>query len=131
MPTSSSSDSLGQRIQTLRRKRKWNQEQLAASAGVTRMQIGRYERDIHEPRPDVLGRLAQALGTTTDFLITGQDPKSVRDVDLRSLGPKLERLPAELRSHLVGFLDALLQVHQLTQLRRKAGSEVAEKREPR
>lgn len=131
MPTSSSSESLGHRIQTLRRKRKWDQGKLAESVGVSRMQISRYERGAHEPKLEMLGRLADALGTTADFLITGQDPKSVRDVDLRSLGSKLEKLPAELRSHLVEFLDSLLQVHHLAQLRRKAKPEIAEKRAPR
>lgn len=131
MPTSSSSESLGHRIQTLRRKRKWNQGELAASVGVARIQISRYERGAHEPKPDMLGRIAAALGTTADFLITGQDPKSVQDVDLRSLGGKLERLPAELRSHLVEFLDSLLQVHHLTQLRRKAKPRIAGKRAPK
>ncbi|MFP5286021.1 MAG: helix-turn-helix domain-containing protein [Thermoanaerobaculia bacterium] len=121
MPTSSSpSGALGHRIQILRRKRKWSQGDLAARVGATRPQISRYESGGYEPRPEMLGRIADALETTADFLITGRDPKTVRDTQLEALLPKLDRLPDELRGTLVEFLESLLQIHQLTQLRRKA-----------
>lgn len=121
MPTSSSpSEALGHRIQILRRKRKWSQAELAARVGATRPQISRYESGGYEPRPEMLGRIADALDTTADFLITGHDPKTVRDTQLASLLPKLDRLPDELRRNLVEVLESLLQIHQLTRLRRKA-----------
>ena len=121
MPTSSSpSEALGHRIQILRRKRKWSQADLAARVGATRPQISRYESGGYEPRPEMLGRIADALDTTTDFLITGRDPKIVRDNHLKSLLSRLDSLPEELRDGLVEFLESLLQVHQLTQFRRKA-----------
>jgi len=120
MPTSSSpSEALGHRIHLLRRKRKWSQADLAARVGATRPQITRYEKGDYEPRPDMLGRIADALETTADFLITGRDPKTVRDTQLKSLLSKLDSLPEELRNVLVEFLESLLQVHQLTHLRRK------------
>jgi transcriptional regulator with XRE-family HTH domain len=123
MPTSSSSsEALGHRIHLLRRKRKWSQADLAARVGATRPQISRYEMGDYEPRPDMLGRIADALETTADFLITGRDPKTVRDTQLKSLLSKLDSLPEELRAVLVEFLESLLQVHQLTHLRRKTGS---------
>ena len=122
MPTfSSSSEALGHRIHHLRRKRKWSQADLAARVGATPSQISKYESGGYEPRPDMLGRIADALETTADFLITGRDPQTVRDTQLKSLLSKLDGLPEELRAVLVEFLESLLQVHQLTHLRRKAG----------
>lgn len=121
MPTSSSpSEALGHRIQILRRKRKWSQADLAARVDATRPQISRYESGSYEPRPEMLGRIAEALETTADFLITGRDPKTVHDSQLEALLPKLDRLPDELRGILVEVLESLLQIHQLTQLRRRA-----------
>lgn len=122
MPTSSSSsEALGHRIHLLRRKRKWSQGALAARVGATRPQISKYEKGDYEPRPDMLGRIADALDTTADFLITGRDPKDVRDTQLKSLLSKLDSLPEELRAVLIEFLESLFQVHQLTHLRHKNG----------
>lgn len=123
MPTSSSSPSeaLGHRIHLLRRKRKWSQGDLAARVGTRPSQISRYEQGDYEPRTDMIGRLAEALETTTDFLITGRDPMTIQDSRLKSLLSRLDTLPEELRSHLAGFLESLVQVHQVTRHHRKAG----------
>ena len=121
MPTSSLSEALGHRIHLLRRKRKWSQAELAARVGATRPQISRYESGDYEPRLDMLGRIADALDTTTDFLISGRDPKTVRDTQLKALVSKLDSFPEELRAVVVEFLESLFQVHQMTQLRRKNG----------
>lgn len=124
MPTSSSSSELGHRIHLLRRKRRWRQANLAARVGATPSQISKYESGGYEPRPDMLGRIADALETTADFLITGRDPNTVRDTQLKSLLAKLDGLPEELRAILIEVLESLLQVHQLTALRRKSGKEL-------
>lgn len=123
MPTSSSSpfEALGHRIHLLRRKRKWSQSDLAARVGTRPSQISRYECGDYEPRTEMLVRLAEALETTTDFLITGRDPRTVQDSQLKSLLSRLDTLPEELRSHLAGFLESLVQVHQVTRHHRKAG----------
>ena len=110
MPTSSSSEALGWRILLLRRRQGLSQTDLALRIGSTRAQISRYERGAYEPRAEMLGRLADALGTTTDFLITGREP----DSDLEALRPRLEQLPTKLRGGLVEFLDRLLHAHDLT-----------------
>jgi len=119
--SASPSEALGHRIHLLRRKRKWSQGDLAARVGATAPQISKYECGGSEPRLDLLARIADALESTTDFLITGRDPKTIRDTQLNALVSKLDNLPEELRSGLIEFLESLLQVHQLTQLRRKSG----------
>lgn len=121
MPTSSLSEALGHRIHLLRRKRKWSQADLAARVGATRPQISRYEKGDYEPRLDMLGRIADALDTTTDFLISGRDPKTVRDTQLKALVSKLDSLPEELRAVVIEFLESLFHVHQVSQLRHKNG----------
>jgi transcriptional regulator with XRE-family HTH domain len=110
MPTSSSSEALGERILQLRRRRDLSQADLASRVGSTPTQISKYERGAYEPKAELLARLAEALGTSTDFLITGREP----DSGLEALRPRLERLPAELRLGLVEFLDRLLHAHDLT-----------------
>lgn len=113
MPTPLTAEAMGQRILHLRGQRNLSQAELALRIGSTRAQISKYERGTYEPRAEMIGRLAAALGTTTDFLITGREP----DSDFEALRPRLERLPAELRGGLVEFLDRLLHVHDLTAAR--------------
>ncbi|MEA2563655.1 MAG: hypothetical protein QOH06_5159 [Acidobacteriota bacterium] len=105
---------LGQRLLQLRNRRELSQGELAARVGSTAATISKYERGAYEPRLEMLGRLAEALGSTTDFLITGGGPAS----EVEAFVPRLEGLPQELRSGVLEFLDRMLKVHEIT-LQRK------------
>jgi Zn-dependent peptidase ImmA (M78 family)/transcriptional regulator with XRE-family HTH domain len=61
---------LGEVLVTARRARGYTQAQLAEAARVTQAALSRYENDLREPEPEVLERLAQALGVTTRFLMS-------------------------------------------------------------
>ncbi|MFL6291237.1 MAG: helix-turn-helix domain-containing protein [Thermoanaerobaculia bacterium] len=112
------SPDLGERIAWLRKRKGWNQAELAERIGIRANQISKYERGAYEPRPAVLGPLAEALGTTVDFLLTGREAKVQRDPRFRNLLPLLESLPEPLRDGLVSTLEAvvrsshLIEVHQ-------------------
>ena len=114
MPTSPLSEVLGQRLLQLRNRRELSQGELAARVGSTAATISKYERGVYEPRLEMLGRLAEAFGSTTDFLITGRGP----DSEVEAIVPRLEGLPKELRSSVLEFLDRMLKVHEIT-LQRK------------
>ena len=45
------------------------QNELADRIGVTKMTMYKYEKNLCEPRAELIGRTAIALGTTSDFLI--------------------------------------------------------------
>jgi Zn-dependent peptidase ImmA (M78 family)/transcriptional regulator with XRE-family HTH domain len=53
---------------TARKAKGLSQDELAGLAGVTQGAISRYERERRDPPPDVLERLAPALGVTPAFL---------------------------------------------------------------
>jgi transcriptional regulator with XRE-family HTH domain len=118
-------DRLGDRIASLRKRKGWSQAELAERIGVRANQISKYEQGAYQPKPAVLGPLAEALGTTVDFLLTGRETKVQRDPRLRNLLPLLESLPEELRDTLVSTLEALvrtsnlIEVHRRTTVRRK------------
>jgi transcriptional regulator with XRE-family HTH domain len=60
----------GERLKKVREKRGWDQQELAKHAAVPYMTIWRLEKGNHDyPRVDVLKRLAQTLGCTSDYLI--------------------------------------------------------------
>lgn len=118
-------EKLGDRMARLRRARGWNQRELGERTGATSAQISKYERGSHAPRPDVLGRIAEALETTIDYLVTGREAKTRRDTRLRDLLPALESLPQGQRDNLVEFLRALLHAYHVLSLQatRRANSE--------
>lgn len=61
--------SLGTRIAARRTSLDMSQEYLAVLVGSTQRQISKYEKGINQPTAEVLSRLADALQTTTDYLL--------------------------------------------------------------
>ena len=59
---------LGEVVETARRAQGLTQADLAMRAGVTQAALSRYENDMRQPEPEVLDRLAKALGVTAEFL---------------------------------------------------------------
>lgn len=64
-------DSFHRRVATARSALGLTQEQLAKFAGIGRRQVAAYEAGTSKPRKDVLTNLAAALGTTIEWLATG------------------------------------------------------------
>ena len=61
--------SLGTRIAARRTSLGMSQEYLAELIDSTQRQISKYENGINQPTAEVLSRLADALQTTTDYLL--------------------------------------------------------------
>ncbi len=62
---------IGEVLETARRARGLTQEELAGVAEVTQAALSRYEHDLRTPEPEVLTRIAAALGVTPDLLTRG------------------------------------------------------------
>jgi transcriptional regulator with XRE-family HTH domain len=111
---------IAERIKELRTQKKLTQQELAAQVGLTYIQIGRYETQKSNPSSDVLQRLAQALGTTTDFLMNGSSDEAVAaqlsDKELLHQFKEVEKLPAEDKHLIKVFLDAFLTKRQIQKL---------------
>ena len=60
---------VGKRIAELRRERGFNQEQLAEMAMLNRVTLARYETGVIEPGAFAIGRIADALGVSTDEIL--------------------------------------------------------------
>ena len=63
---------LGLRIALLRVEKGWSQAELAKRIGVSTSAVGMYEQGRREPSLALLVCLAQTLGITTDYLLTGE-----------------------------------------------------------
>ncbi len=104
--------SLGFRIQEQRKTKGLSQSDLAKAAKVHLSNIGRYERDEAMPAADILGRIAQALDVSQDFLSNGtlHDKASaqITDQELLSQFHRVEQLPPAKKALVKEFLDAFL-----------------------
>ena len=111
---------IGARIKVLRKEHKLTQADLAEQVGLSYIQIGRYEQEKSRPSSDVVRRLADALGTTADFLMNG-DSHTVAagklvDRDLLELFAAVELLDPTDQTMVKTFIDALITKRRVQQL---------------
>lgn len=78
-------DMLGERIALLRRGLGWNQAELARRLHISTSAVGMYEQGRREPSLKSLVELADALGVSADYLLTGKPlVESDREAIIRS-----------------------------------------------
>ncbi len=65
--------SLGERLRNRRQALKLTQQELAESLGVTPQHISAIEQDSRAPSLPFLAKLAEELGVTIDYLVTGKE----------------------------------------------------------
>jgi len=98
---------LGHRIRQVRVKRGWNQKQLAEASQITQATISRLEADrVTQLKSDALGRLAETLGVTVDYLAgRAKEPLAVSSPDpaVQELVQTYERLVASERKQLLDY----------------------------
>jgi transcriptional regulator with XRE-family HTH domain len=111
---------IGDRIKALRKSQNLTQAELAEKVGLTYVQIGRYEVRGAKPSSDVLGKLAEVLNTTTDYLMNGEttisNARKVKDKTILGLLQKIETLNDKDKEMIITFLDAFLVKKQIQQL---------------
>lgn len=87
----------GKRVKELREKGKISMEQLAKQLGVTKSRVNMWENNGTVPRGDILIKLANYFGVTTDYLLGNNDESaiSLTDAKLNSLQRNLGKLNEE------------------------------------
>jgi transcriptional regulator with XRE-family HTH domain len=66
-------DLIGKRILQLLESKNMSQRDLAEKTGVQEATISRYVNGHRNPQSEILSKIAQALNTTSDYLLTGKD----------------------------------------------------------
>ena len=111
---------IGERIKDLRTKKKLTQSDLAKMVGLTYIQIGRYETEKSNPSSDILQKLAQALDTTSDYLMNGASDELISaqlaDKELLNQFKAVEKLSPEDKHLIKTFIDAFLTKRQVQKL---------------
>lgn len=100
------------RLKQLRTEKGLSQKQLAEMVGAHVMNISRYERGENRPTSEVLSKLANALDTSVDYLMSGStDDRAkalITDKELLSQFKRIEDLPDNKKSVIKELIDAFL-----------------------
>ncbi|MEQ8627763.1 helix-turn-helix transcriptional regulator [Ekhidna sp.] len=97
----------GERLLQARKERKVSQEELAKILGVHAPIIGRYERGEVKPSIEVATKIADALGTSLDYLTGLSD--HLLDKELIKQINDLQQLGSEDQDHILKTLKALIR----------------------
>lgn len=111
--------SVNERIKQLRIDNNLTQSDLAEKVGLTYVQIGRYERGKSNPSADVLQKLANALNTSTDYLMNGESEQveaQLIDKELIRQFQEIQKLNADEKHLVKTFLDAFITKKKVQQL---------------
>jgi len=111
--------SVNERIKQLRIDNNLTQSELAEKVGLTYVQIGRYEKGKSNPSADVLQKLANALNTSTDYLMNGESEQveaQLIDKELIRQFQEIQKLNADEKHLVKTFLDAFITKKKVQQL---------------
>jgi transcriptional regulator with XRE-family HTH domain len=96
--------SFGQRLRLKREALKLTQEQLAKASGLTSQYISIIEQDKRSPSLSSLAKLADELGVSTDYLVTGKEGPAL---DLIHAIKADKTLDLEVRKSLITLVHEL------------------------
>ncbi len=112
-------NSIGERIIFLRENLDLSQVKLATLIGITKMTLYKYEKNICEPRGEIIARLAKALNTTTDYILGCTDDFSPADNGLNTgciikareveLIARYRRLDSDNKARIEERIDSMLE----------------------
>lgn len=96
---------MGQRIASARRAKNLTQEQLAELSGVSYQTISSAELNKKSLRAENIIRISQALGVSTDYLLTGNR----NEQDYIALNGKLSVVVPEKYDRIMRIIDIILE----------------------
>ena len=95
-----------ERLSELIQNKGYSQKELAMKAGVTEAAMSHYVKGDRVPRASVLARIADALGTTTDYLMNGTASNVREEVDhaKRLIARNVAQMSREEKMEIVSIL---------------------------
>jgi len=100
--------SIGKRIRERRQELKLTQEDLARALGLTPQHISGIEQDKRSPSLASLAKLAEELGITVDYLVTGKESAVVDTIPAIKADKKLS---LETKKALITLIKELYETH--------------------
>jgi len=112
-------ETLADRIQILRKQKELTQVELAGKIGVSKSQFIRYESKNVQPPANIMNKLADALGTSVDFLISGDKTEkaktSLKNSELLQRFKEMDSLPEDEQGVLIKIISAYVRDYRAKQ----------------
>lgn len=96
----------GERISELLKEKGMQQQTLAQKAEVTEAAVSHYVKGDRVPRASVMARIAEVLGTTSDYLMNGTEPDSKNEVAhaKRMIARNVKQMTKEEKMEIMSIL---------------------------
>lgn len=112
-------ETLADRMQSLRKQAGLTQVDLADKIGVSKSQFIRYEGKNVQPPANIMNKLADALGTSVDFLISGDKNEkaraSLKNSELIQRFKEVDSLPEDEQGVLIKIISAYVRDYRAKQ----------------
>lgn len=97
---------LGTRLKESLAALNMSQKDLASTTGCTEAAISQYVNDVRIPRATVLGKIASALGVTSEYLISGTEESTRDEIDytMRLIARNANSLSHEEKLNIINML---------------------------
>lgn len=119
MATVAGKESISDRIRRLRIQKGMTQKKFAEALKLHPAQYNRYEKGENVPSTEILGKLADALNVSVDYLYEGVTADAVtadfEDRDLLALFKEVEKFPPEKKFIVKGLLEEMTQNQRMKQ----------------
>ncbi|MGD8617267.1 MAG: helix-turn-helix domain-containing protein [Gammaproteobacteria bacterium] len=105
----------GGRLKELRKHKRWSQKELAAKVDIRFQQLNKYESGLNLPPAEMLIKLADALGTTIDHLLTGNpaEDNPLGNARLFKRFKAVEGFDPDDREAVITLIDAMIAKQQM------------------
>jgi transcriptional regulator with XRE-family HTH domain len=107
---------IGDRILELRKQKDMSQKELSDKAQITEASLSRYENNLREPKAEIVGKIAKALDTTTDYLLGINDNpenSNISTTAMHRIDGYEENLPPEAQEELEKFKEYLRHKYRI------------------
>lgn len=105
----------GARLKDLRKQKRWSQKELAAKVDIRFQQLNKYESGLNLPPAEMLIKLADALATTVDYLLTGNPAEEMPLGNARLFRrfQAVESFDNEDREAVIRLIDGMIAKQQM------------------
>ncbi len=112
-------ETLGHRIQELRKSKSLSQTELANMVGISYAQISRYENKGSQPPAEILNQLSNVLGTSVDYMINGASSEKAKatlhDAKILNYFREVEALPDDEKNIVLKVIGAIIGQYKTKQ----------------
>ena len=112
-------NTLGIRIQELRKANNLTQADLANKIGISLPQLQRYENKNIQPSADILNNIAEVFNVSLDFLVNGDTNQkakaTLKNANILAKFKEVEALPDNEQSMIINVVNALIRDYKTRQ----------------